>query len=183
MLSKVHTSDFGHAFFYSLNYSFGFIVIYLLGFTLATKQPAMTAASLITALEVGLKIQGNDSEKHKTFAILFARLFRSQFIAFVGNVVMAFPVALVGIWAIDNIFGNNIATSNWNKFLVDLNPIGSLLLFHAAIAGFFLFLSGIISGSISNRDKHFDVKYRIEEHPWLKMTFGKVKRKGMRMST
>lgn len=177
LLSKIHTSDFGHAFFYSLNYSFGFIVIYLLGFTLATKQPAMTAAALITALEDGLKKQGNDSEKHKTFAILFARLFRSQFIAFVGNVVMAFPVALVGIWAIDNIFGNNIATSNWNKFLVDLNPIGSLLLFHAAIAGFFLFLSGIISGSISNRDKHFDVKYRIEEHPWLKMTFGKAKTK------
>ena len=23
------------------------------------------------------------------------------------------------------------------------------------------------------RDKHFDVKYRIQEHPWLKMTFGK----------
>ena len=59
--------------------------------------------------------------------------------------------------------------------MIDLNPIGSLLLFHAAIAGFFLFLSGIISGSISNRDKHFDVKYRIEEHPWLKMTFGKAK--------
>jgi site-specific recombinase len=175
LLSKFHTSDFGHAFFYSLNYSFGFIVIYLLGFTLATKQPAMTAAALINALEVGLKNKGNNSEKHKAFAILFARLFRSQFIAFVGNVVMAFPVALLGIWIIDNLFGNNIATSNWHKFLVDLNPIGSLLLFHAAIAGFFLFLSGIISGSISNRDKHFDVKYRIEEHPWLKMTFGKIK--------
>lgn len=175
LLSKIETSGFGHAFFYSLNYSFGFIIIYLLGFTLATKQPAMTAAALITALEVGLKNKGNNNEKHKAFAILFARLFRSQFIAFVGNVVMAFPVALVGIWAIDNIFGNNIATTNWYKFMIDLNPIGSLLLFHAAIAGFFLFLSGIISGSISNRDKHFDVKYRIEEHPWLKMTFGKAK--------
>ena len=38
-----------------MNYSFGFIAIYVLGFTLATKQPAMTAAALISALEDGLK--------------------------------------------------------------------------------------------------------------------------------
>jgi site-specific recombinase len=178
LLSKLETSDFGHAFFYSLNYSFGFIVIYLLGFTLATKQPAMTAAALITALEDGLKKNSiSADEKHKSFAKLFARLFRSQFIAFVGNVAMAFPVSLLGIWLIDITFHYNIAEVKWNKLLVDLSPIHSMAIFHAAIAGFFLFLSGIISGSISNRDKHFEVKYRIEEHPWLKMTFGKERTK------
>ena len=178
LLSKLETSDFGHAFFYSLNYSFGFIVIYLLGFTLATKQPAMTAAALITALEDGLKKNSiSADEKHKSFAKLFARLFRSQFIAFVGNVAMALPVSLLGIWLIDITFHYNIAEVKWNKLLVDLSPIHSMAIFHAAIAGFFLFLSGIISGSISNRDKHFEVKYRIEEHPWLKMTFGKERTK------
>ncbi|MCU4188046.1 site-specific recombinase [Flavobacterium sp. HXWNR29] len=178
LLSKLETSDFGHAFFYSLNYSFGFIVIYLLGFTLATKQPAMTAAALITALEDGLRKNSiSADEKHKSFAKLFARLFRSQFIAFVGNVAMAFPVSLLGIWLIDITFHYNIAEVKWNKLLVDLSPIHSMAIFHAAIAGFFLFLSGIISGSISNRDKHFEVKYRIEEHPWLKMTFGKERTK------
>ena len=34
---------FGKAFLYSLNYAAGFILIYLTGATLATKQPAMTA--------------------------------------------------------------------------------------------------------------------------------------------
>ncbi len=178
LLSKVETSDFGYAFFYSLNYSFGFIIIYLLGFTLATKQPAMTAAALITALEDGLKKNSlSADEKHKSFAKLFARLFRSQFIAFVGNVIMAFPVSLLGIWLIDITFHYNIAEVKWNTLITDLSPIHSLAIFHAAIAGFFLFLSGIISGSISNRDKHFEVKYRIEEHPWLKMTFGKQRTK------
>ena len=37
---------------------------------------------------------------------------------------------------------------------------------------FFLFLSGIISGNISNRNKHFQVAYRIQENPFLKQTFG-----------
>lgn len=176
LLSKVETSDFGHAFYYSMNYAFGFITIYLLGFTLATKQPAMTAAALISALEDGLKKQANGRvDKHNSFAILFARLFRSQFIAFVGNVLMAFPIALFGIWLIDLVFDYNIAETKWEKLITDLSPIHSMAIFHAAIAGFFLFLSGIISGSIANRDKHFDVYYRIKEHPLLKLNFGKVK--------
>jgi len=176
LLSKLETSDFGHAFFYSMNYSFGFIAIYILGFTLATKQPAMTAAALISALEDGLKKQANgDGEKHNSFAVLFARLFRSQFIAFVGNVLMAFPVALLGIWLIDLGFNYNIAETKWEKLVTDLSPVHSLAIFHAAIAGFFLFLSGIISGSIANRDKHFNVYYRIQEHPLLKLNFGKAK--------
>lgn len=177
MLGKIDTSYFGHAFIYSMNYAIGFIMIYLLGFTLATKQPAMTASALIRSLEEGMKKQGKSSEKYRAFAILFARVFRSQFIAFVGNVVMAFPVSLGGIWLIDYYFHYNIAAAKWHTLLTDLSPIHSLAILHAAIAGVFLFLSGIISGSIANRDKHNQVYFRIEEHPILKRTFGKEKTK------
>lgn len=173
LLSKADTSFFGHAFLYSMNYAFGFIAIYLLGFTLATKQPAMTASALIKALEEGVLKQGRDAEKYKAFAILFARVFRSQFIAFVGNVIMAFPVSLLGIWLIDYTLDYNIAATKWESLLIDLSPIHSLAIFHAAIAGIFLFLSGIISGSIANRDKHNQVFFRITEHPLLKKSLGK----------
>ena len=172
LLSFVDTSYFGHAFLYSMNYAIGFIMIYLLGFTLATKQPAMTASALIRALEEKNKRAGKDAEKYSAFAILFARVFRSQFIAFVGNVVMAFPVSLGGIWLIDHFFHRNIAATKWETLLTDLSPIHSMAILHAAIAGLFLFLSGIISGSIANRDKHAQVYFRIEEHPLLKKTFG-----------
>ena len=175
LLSKVDTSYFGYAFIYSMNYAIGFIAIYVLGFTLATKQPAMTASALIKALEEGGLQQGKNAEKYKAFAILFARVFRSQFIAFVGNVVMAFPVSLLGIWLIDYFFHYNIAASKWEHLLIDLSPIHSLAIFHAAIAGLFLFLSGIISGSISNRDKHNQVYFRITEHPFLKRNLGKTR--------
>lgn len=175
LLSKADTSFFGHAFLYSMNYAFGFIAIYLLGFTLATKQPAMTASALIKALEEGVIKKGKDAEKYKAFAILFARVFRSQFIAFVGNVIMAFPVSLLGIWLIDYFLNYNIAASKWESLLIDLSPIHSLAIFHAAIAGVFLFLSGIISGSIANRDKHNQVYFRITEHPFLKRNLGKTK--------
>lgn len=173
LLSKVETSDLGHALLYSLNYALGFIAIYLLGFTLATKQPAMTAAALIQSIE---KNQTQEKElKYSAFASLFARLFRSQFIAFVGNVVFAFPVALLLIYLIDLIFQLNIASTKWEHLLYDLSPIHSPAIFHAAIAGVFLFLSGIISGSVSNSNKHNQLYYRIKENPTLKMSLGKQK--------
>lgn len=175
LLGKIHASGFGHMFLYSMNYSIGFIIIYILGFTLATKQPAMTASALVRALQEGFKQKAQDKyvNKYKEFAVFFARVFRSQFIAFVGNVIAAFPVSLLAIWGIDQVFHYNIAEQKWHTLLNDLNPICSLAILHAAIAGVFLFLSGIIAGSIANRDKHNRIYYRIQEHPFLKMSLGK----------
>lgn len=173
LLSKVPASDLGHAIIYSTNYAIGFVMIYLVGATLATKQPAMTAAALIQSIEKG---RGEKREvKYRSFAELFSRLFRSQFIAFVGNVILAFPVSMIGIWLIDFILNINIAESKWPKLLTDNSPIHSPAIFHAAIAGVFLFLAGIISGSVSNSNKHNQLYYRIQEHPILKMSFGKAR--------
>ncbi len=175
LLSKADTSDFGFAFLYSMNYAVGFIVIYLCGFALATKQPAMTASYIIKAIEEGRKTQTSTTEQHSAFANLFARLFRSQFIAFVGNVIMAFAVALLLIWSIDRITGINITDTKWHTLLNDSSPVHSWAIFHAAIAGVFLFLSGIISGNVSNKNKHNQVYYRIQENPFLKSTIGAYK--------
>lgn len=174
-LGKVETSEFGHALLYSLNYAIGFTAIYLFGATLATKQPAMTASALVAAIENGAS--GQDEKRHRywNFAVFFARLFRSQFIAFVGNVIMAFPVSLVLIWGIQELFHYNAAAGKWMTLINDLNPTETPMILHACIAGVFLFLSGIIAGSISNRDKHNSVYYRIEEQPVLKKVFGKEK--------
>ncbi|MGJ1417311.1 hypothetical protein ACR784_18090 [Sphingobacterium multivorum] len=175
LLGKVHSSEFGHAFLYSLNYAVGFTLIYLFGATLATKQPAMTASALVNAIEQRIAEQGTNKHRYWIFAELFARLFRSQFIAFVGNVLMAFPMSLFLVWAIQQLFQVNIASAKWLHLVNDLNPIKTPLILHASIAGVFLFLSGIIAGSISNRDKHNSVYYRIQEHPMLKKIFGQAK--------
>jgi site-specific recombinase len=177
LLSGAHVSDFGHAVLYSLNYSLGFILIYLMGFTLATKQPAMTAATIVQSIQEGMLNSSNKNDRHLSFAKLFAQLFRSQFIAFVGNVIIAFPVALLVVWLSDWLIDYNFAEKKADKLLSDLSPWHSPALFHAAIAGVFLFLSGVISGSISNRNKHKRVYYRISEHPVLKLYFGREKTK------
>lgn len=193
LLSKVDSSDFGFAFLYSMNYAFGFILIYLCGFALATKQPAMTASTIIKTIEEGRKqanlkskkqIKEDEREgivvnKYEKFAKFFAQLFRSQFIAFVGNVIMAFIVALLLIFVIDKVTGINITDTKWHTLLNDVSPVHSKAIFHASIAGVFLFLSGIISGNVSNKNKHNQVYYRIQENPFLKKTIGTQKAKSL----
>ena len=105
-----------------------------MNFTLATKQPAMTAATMARVLSEGR----NTKKNYIDFAHLVSKLFRSQFIAFVGNVLLSFPVALIIIYGLEIIFKQNLAIDKSSKLLQDLDPIHSKAIFHACIAGFFL---------------------------------------------
>ena len=168
MMSYSHGSEFSHAVLYSLNYAFGFIIIYLLGFTLATKQPAMTAATMAKVLSD----ESSSDKNYKEFANLVAKLSRTQFIAFVGNVLWSFPVALAIIYGMDWFLEKNFAIAKADKLLKDLNPIESKAILHACIAGFFLFISGIISGNISNSSIFNQIPERISQSPFLNQVIG-----------
>ncbi|MBK9175453.1 MAG: recombinase [Flavobacteriales bacterium] len=161
-------SLFFHAVLYSMNYAMAFIAIYLLHLTLATKQPAMTAATIASALDAGRK--EGASQRYEVLAGLIARVWRSQFIAFVGNVFMAFPVAVLLGLAWNLSVGHELLAHKSDALLQELDPLTSLAIPHAAIAGVFLFLSGLIAGSVTNASIHRHVPLRIREHPLLKIT-------------
>lgn len=163
---SVPGSLFFHAFLYSMNYAMAFIAIYLLHLTLATKQPAMTAATIAQALDEGRRTGG---AAYAALAELVARVWRSQFIAFVGNVAMAFPVAAALGLGWNAVFGPELLAHKSAKMIHELDPLRSLAIPHAAIAGVFLFISGLIAGSISNASIHRHVPLRIQEHPVLKL--------------
>jgi site-specific recombinase len=171
LLSYTDASPLGTALLYSINYSLGFIAIYLMGFTLATKQPAMTAVTLAQTIKSKSKVPD-----YTDFSNLFTRLFRSQFIAFVGNVFMAFPVALAlgFIWI--EFFGYNaVKPYKAENLLFEINPFLSLALLHASIAGFYLFLSGLISGYYMNNNIHNQISFRFRNHPILRGLFSEAR--------
>ncbi|UKB82284.1 site-specific recombinase [Chryseobacterium sp. MEBOG06] len=168
-------SDFSHAFLYSMNYAMGFVMIYLMGFTLATKQPAMTAATMTKVLSE----EGNGQRNNTEFAHLVSKLFRSQFIAFVGNVLLAFPIALAIIYGLDVFFSQNLAVERSDKLLKDLDPFKSKAILHASIAGFYLFISGIISGNIGNNSVFYQIPERIAKNLSIRNFFGKKFAKGL----
>ncbi|TDE16541.1 hypothetical protein [Dyadobacter psychrotolerans] len=167
-----HLPIFWEAFFYSLNYSIGFIIILLLGFTLATKQPAMTASTIAA----NLSNNGENPNWLNTTTQLLIRLIRSQFISLVGNALVAFPVAygldLLYFYA----FGFHIADpAKAFRLISELNAWESLALPHAALAGVYLMVSGLISGYYENKWIYNKYSLRIVSHPKLIRFFGPVK--------
>ena len=168
-------SDFSHAVLYAFNYAMGFIMIYLMNFSLATKQPAMTAATMARVLSEG----ENTRKNYVEFAHLVSKVFRSQFIAFMGNVLLSFPVALAIIYGLDVLFQQNFAAEKATKLLTDQDPFKSKAILHACIAGFFLFISGIISGNVGNSSVYYNIPKRLEKNPLLNFFLGDRAAKGI----
>jgi site-specific recombinase len=161
---------FGEAFMFSMIYGLGFVTIFLLGMTVATKQPAMTAQTLAGLLGDIKPTRGADLEKLVDVA---AAVSRSQLAAIAGNVMVALPVAIavgfgLSYWAGEPL----ISLGKGAHLLADLDPL-SWALPHAAIAGFYLFLSGLITGYFDNRAAYADIGPRIARLHWLQKLFGR----------
>lgn len=170
LLYYLKLPPFGTAFVYSLNYSFGFIAIHLTHSTLATKQPAMTATRIAQSLEdKHANNKAAQKEKSQAFAELVAQTFRSQLVALWGNVLMAFPIAYGIAWLAKNYLQTTIADAHKAEILLkECHPLESYALFHAAIAGVYLFLSGLISGYYDNQCVSNRIPKRLKHHPFLR---------------
>jgi site-specific recombinase len=84
-------SAFWGGFLAGVNYALSFVLIQLLHFTVATKQPAMTAP----AMAAKLKELDSDSAV-QSFVDEVTHLVRSQVAAVLGNVLVVYPAALLG---------------------------------------------------------------------------------------
>lgn len=148
----------------SLNYGLGFVLVHLLHFTIATKQPAMTAASFAAAVEQGERGRA----AHKKLASLLIDVNRSQWAAVWGNVSTAVLVAvsLAGlslVW-----LGRPLLDMQQVAYqLAAIHPLAGLALLYAAIAGVWLFCSGVIAGYFDNRADYLQLRVRLEQHPRL----------------
>ncbi|GIL05744.1 MAG: recombinase [Betaproteobacteria bacterium] len=156
-----------------LNYGLGFVLIHLLHFTVATKQPAMTAATIAAAIEESERGRANLDK----LAALLIQVGRSQFIAVVGNVLVALPVALAFGLAWQHAFGTPLLGEEKSQALYhELRPLAGLALLHAAIAGVWLFVAGLIAGYFDNRCHYVDLPGRVRAHPRLERLLGEVAR-------
>lgn len=170
MLGYLRTAPLVEAFLFSMNYSLGFMLIYVLHFTVATKQPAMTAQHIAASLQRADNGRGLDVD---SLADLVTKVFRTQIVAVLGNVVLAFPVA----WAIaigyKAINGNHIVDPvKAHHLLMDIDPLHSLALFYAAIAGVWLFVAGLISGYYDNKALYTRMGQRVRQLRGLRRLLG-----------
>jgi site-specific recombinase len=168
-LARLHLPPLWEDLAFSLNYGLGFVLIHLLGFTIATKQPAMTAATLAAALDP----RKSGRSRLEEMAELIVQVSRSQFIAIAGNVLLAFLTSLGVAYAWFAISGHAPVTdAKAESLLHELHPIFSMALPHAAIAGVCLFLSGLVSGYYDNKSIYNRVPDRLRRLKWLRRLLG-----------
>lgn len=163
LINTLHLPIFQDTLLKALNYSLGFVGIQLLHGTVATKQPSMTAATIAQSIESQV-----ESEEIIELGEFVIRVFRSQFIAVAGNLLLALPVAFGISWGWFELTGVPIANPEEAMHKIDgLNPFTSLCVLHAAIAGIMLFLAGILSGIADNSNVYNKYPQRIKMHRGL----------------
>ena len=141
----VGLSAFWSGFWAGVMYAASFVLIQLLHFTLATKQPAMTAPAMAAKLK-----DISDPSAVESFVDEVTHLVRSQFAAVLGNVVVVFPVVLALSAAMQAVLGRPmIDAASADHVLHSLTLLGPCLLF-AAFTGVLLFSSSIIAGWVEN---------------------------------
>jgi len=169
---KLDLAPAGYALGYSLIYGLGFVVIYMLHLTVATKQPAMTAqtiAGYLGELHASGVRRAADLDR---VVDLFAAVGRTQTAAILGNVVVAFPVALLLSLLFVTLAGAPAIDAEKAAYLLhDLDIMGWALP-HAALAGVFLFLSGVLTGYFDNKASYARLAQRVARLPWLQRGIG-----------
>lgn len=144
-LAGLSVSIFWSGFFASINYAVTFVAIALLHFTVATKQPAMTAPAMAAKLK-DIETPGALNE----FVDEVTHLVRSQVAAVIGNLALVVP-CVVAISAIIQFASGApmIDRQEAMHVLQSLTLLGPMALY-AAFTGLLLFASSIVAGWTEN---------------------------------
>ena len=150
-----------------INYAASFLLMHFLHFSLATKQPAMTAPTLARELDGVGTPAGVDS-----FVSSVTALMRTQAAAVLGNVLLVFPVCF-GVQCLWHaLFHTNlISPEKAHSTLHSFSLIGPTP-FYAALTGVLLWSSSLLAGWADNWFVLHRVGDAIAYNRRLRMTFG-----------
>lgn len=168
LIAYVHAAPILSGMLYSLNYAGSFITMHVFHFSLATKQPAMTASALARSLD---SVKGSERNLENA-ADLIVKISRSQFAAFLGNLSVVLPLAFALSWIWFFISGDHIATEE-KAFatIASFHPFKTLTIFYAAITGVILYLGSFVSGYFDNYVAYANVHARVREHRFWRKRF------------
>ncbi|WP_334156641.1 site-specific recombinase [Oryzomicrobium sp.] len=172
ILSKQHFAPLNEALSFCLNYGLGFVLIHMLHFTVATKQPAMTANAIAASIgEASGKVRDLEN-----LATLIARTIRSQIAAIIGNVGLAIPTAFILALLVRGVAGEHfVGPEKALHMLEEVHPWHSGAIIYAAIAGVCLFLSGLLAGYYDNLCAYNRIPERILRLKWPQTLFGEAR--------
>jgi site-specific recombinase len=165
-LGAAHLGPFMTGALSGLNYSVSFILLQTFGLALATKQPAMTAATLARIIGEA----HGDGWSHQQLEQLtahVARTVRTQLAAAVSNVlsVCMGGAGLAVLWR--TLWGGPlVAPAKAQASIASLHPLLTGTVFYAALTGVVLWLSSLVAGWVDNWSVCRRLPQAIAEHRW-----------------
>ena len=169
-LYGVGLSAFWGGFAAGFNYAACFVLIMLLQWTVATKQPAVTAPAMVAKLR---DIRATGAVRR--FVDEVANLFRSQIAAILGNVGMVVPTVLLISSLLWFLGGEAMIDADKARHVLhDLRLLGPTALF-AAFTGVLLFASSIIAGWVENWFVFHKLDSAIAHNPRFTRVLGRAR--------
>jgi len=144
-IAAIGLGAFWAGFGAGVNYAGSFVVIQLLHFTVATKQPAMTAPAMADKLG---DVDSDDGIER--FVDEVAHLIRSQAAGIFGNLLAVIPVVLVAQWIAKAAFGAPLVETAKAGYVLDSFTLLGPTPLYAAFTGVLLFASSLIAGWVEN---------------------------------
>ncbi len=146
-IAAIGLSAFWAGFFAGVNYAASFVIVMLLHWTVATKQPAMTAPALAATLPSGTAAS---EEQLEAFVDRVAQLIRSQTAGIVGNLALCAPLVLAVQYLSRVVFGAPLIGEKDAQYVLhSITLLGPTALF-AAFTGVLLFASSLVAGWAEN---------------------------------
>ena len=145
LLGKLALAEFFKGAFFGLNYAGSFVVVQLLGFTVATKQPANTAPAL--ARRMG-ELRNAPQMEALVDEVVF--LIRSQIAAIFGNLALVIPATLLLdlLWTAGT--GHHLVDAHKAEALLGSVSPRSAAWFFAGLTGGLLWFSSLIAAWADN---------------------------------
>ena len=148
-IAAVGLSAFWGGFFAGLNYAASFVLVMLLHWTVATKQPAMTAPAMAATLPRAGAGEASDAQI-EAFVDRVAQLIRSQMAGILGNLAACGPLVWLVQVAAGSVLGQPLVGPEAGQYVLhSLTLLGPTLLF-AAFTGVLLFASSLVAGWAEN---------------------------------
>ncbi|HEV8550691.1 MAG TPA: hypothetical protein VGQ57_16715, partial [Polyangiaceae bacterium] len=146
LIAAGHFAPFIEGMLAGSNYAGTFVAMQLLGFTLATKQPSMTAAALASSMRVSA-----GQRDLSGVVTMIARITRSQLAAAAGNIGAVIPSAI----ALNAYYQHKTGHAFLNEesaehTFASLHPTQSGTIVFAALTGVLLWMSSVAAGWLEN---------------------------------
>lgn len=149
------------------NYAISFLLLQVFGLALATKQPAMTGATLANIIN-----RNRGDSRRNEITQFAASISRTQLAAALGNILaVSIGAVIFNLLWLKGFHAPYVPAGQAQKVYLSLRPFASATAIDAALTGVLLWLAGLTGGWFENFAVYHRIPAAIAGHP-LRRTLG-----------